>query len=211
MKNILILFCLIIFSLPVFATREYYIKNYNNLQFLCFSENECYSINPDIITIKNKKFVGFGGFHYFDINTYKYNENIDTYTVDVVVDRDPSTDLEVCNKCPFDKGNITHLIFTLTYSPSKNIFKGEYKGFISSEDIVQYKNNKPIGIYINYLNIYYNNNPKLIKDLSYWLRFFNKEIAKTFRQPNGYVYDTEIEYIIPYFVNILHDQYNPMD
>ena len=76
MKMILaILLMLLFFNLPAFATREYYIKNDTDydLQFLCFNENECYSINPDIINVKNKQFVGFGNYHYYDISSYKYD------------------------------------------------------------------------------------------------------------------------------------------
>lgn len=67
-------------SIPALAARKYYIKNDTDygLQFLCFSEKECYNITPNIIDIKNKKFVGFGGYHYFDISTYKYDKNTHT-------------------------------------------------------------------------------------------------------------------------------------
>ena len=184
-----------------FTTREYYIKNDTdyNLQFLCFNEDECYSLNPDIIEIKNKKFVGFGGYHYYDMDTYKYDKDTQVYNVDVLVDRDPSTDLGVSNKCPFDRGNITHLIFSLTYKPTTKEFQATYKGFASSEDILKYKNGEPSVINVNYLNIYYDNNPKYIKDLSNWLKFFNKDLPKTIGKPDNYGYDIEIEYIIPYY------------
>ena len=192
----------ILISIPVYAARDYYIKNDTNynLQFLCFNEKECYSINPNIIDIKNKKFVGFEGYHYFDISTYKYNKNTQTFSVDVLVDRDPFTDLGVCDKSPFDRGNITHLIFSLTYKPLIKEFKATYKGFVSSEDIVQYENSKPTAIYVNYLNIYYNKNFKYIKDLPDWLKFFNNEIVKTIGKPNSYAYDVELKYIIPYYI-----------
>ena len=42
---------------------------------------------------------------------------------------------------------------------------------------------------------------KYIKDLSDWLRFFNKEIVKTIGKPNNYGYDVEIEYIIPHYIH----------
>ena len=77
MKKVFLTFIsIILISAPVFAAKKYYIKNDTdyNLQFLCFNERECYSVNPNIIEIKNKKFVGFGNYHYFDISTYKYNK-----------------------------------------------------------------------------------------------------------------------------------------
>lgn len=185
------------------CNKKYYIKNNNNydLQFLCFSEKECYSLNANIIEVKNKKFVGFGAYHYYDLGSYKHDNKTNTYSVDVLVDRDPSTDLDVCNKCPFDRGNITHLIFSLIYKPFPKKFKATYKGFVSSEDIVKYENGKPTAIYGNYLNIYYDSNPENIKDLSDWLNLFNKRVAKTFGKHNGYTYDVDIKYIIPYYIS----------
>lgn len=210
-KLFLILLLNILISVPAFAAREYYIENDTkyNLQFLCFSKNECYNITPTIIDIKNKKFVGFGISHYFDISTYKYDKNTHTYNVDVLVDRDPSTDLNVCNKCPYDRGNITHLIFSLVYKPQSKEFSATYKGFVSSEDIPQYKNSKPTAIQVNYLNIYYDKDSKYIEDLTDWLKFFNKTIAKTIGKPDGYVYDVELEYIIPHYMR--RGQYKSMD
>ena len=203
MKKIFLFMALIIFTvLPVFSAREYYIKNDSdyNLQFLCFSEEECYSLNPDIIEVKNKKFVGFGAYHYYDISTYKYDKHKHIYSVDVLVDRDPSTDFGICNKCPYDRGNITHLIFSLTYKPLTKKFKATYKGFVSSEDIVQYKNDMPISHNTNYLNIYYDNNSNYVKDLKLWLNYFNKEVLKNFGTSYS-SYDIELEYIIPYYLN----------
>ena len=187
----------------IYKKRKYYIKNDIDygLRFLCFNENECYSLNPNIIEIKNKKFVGFGAYHYYDISSYKYDKESNTYSVDILIDRDPFTDLGVCNKCPFDKGNITHLIFSLTYNPLEKNFNATYKGFVSSEDITEYVNGEPSAITVNYLNIYYDNNPTYIKDLSNWLKFFNKELAKTIGKPDGYGYDVEIEYIIPHYLH----------
>ncbi len=201
-KIFLVLILIFLTGIPVFAARKYYIKNDTDydLQFLCFNEKECYNINPDIINIKNKKFVGFGKYHYFDISTYKYDKKTHTYNVDVLVDRDPSTDLGVCNKCPYDRGNITHLIFSLIYKPLIKEFKATYKGFVSSEDIVKYENGKPTAIQVKYLNIYYDKNSKYIEDLADWLKFFNEEIVKTIGKHNGYDYDVELEYIIPYYI-----------
>ncbi len=201
-KIFLVLISVLLIGIPAFATRKYYIKNDKDydLQFLCFNEKECYNITPNIIDIKNKKFVGFGGYHYFDISTYKYDKNTHIFSIDVLVDRDSSTDLGVCNKSPFDRGNITHLIFSLKYNPLIKEFKATYKGFVSSEDIVKYENGEPTAIQVNYLNIYYDKNSKYIEDLADWLKFFNDEIAKTVGKPNNYGYDVELEYIIPYYV-----------
>ena len=183
----------------MYATREFYIKNESNseLKFLCFNEKECYSINHDIIEIKDKKFVGFGNYHYFDLSKYKYDKNTNTYSVDVLVDRDPFTDLDVCNRSPYDEGNITHLIFSLKYNPLTKKLQATYKGFVSSKDILQYENGKPAKIQVSYIDVYYDNNPKYIKDLPNWLKFFNKEIAKIHAKS---IYDIEIEYIIPYYI-----------
>lgn len=204
MRKIVFALVLIIFiCIPSFAAKKYYIKNDTgcDLKFLCFNEDECYNIDPSIINIKDKKFVGFGAYHYYDLSSYKYDKSTNTYSIDILVDRDPSTDLGVCNKSPFDRGNITHLIFSLVYKPFPKKLKATYKGFVSSEDIVEYENGKPSAIYANYLNIYYDNNPKNIKDISIWLEFFNNKIIKTFGKPNGSRnYDVEIEYIIPYYV-----------
>lgn len=205
MKKIILFLILIIFTaLPTIAARKYYIKNDSDccLQFLCFSEKECYNINPSIIKVKDKKFVGFGAYHYYDLSSYKYDKNTNTYYVDILVNRDPFTDLNVCNKSPYDRGNITHLIFSLVYKPFSKKFKATYKGFVSSEDIIKYENGKPTAIYVNYLNIYYDSNPENIKDLSDWLNLFNKRVAKTFGKHNGYTYDVDIKYIIPYYIRV---------
>ena len=201
-RSFLVLLSIILIGISAGYTQEYYIKNNTEygLQFLCLSEKECYSINPNILNIKDKKFVGFGSYHYYDVSSYKYDINTHTYSVDVLVDRDPFTDLDVCNKCPFDKGNITHLIFSLTYQPLTNTFKAIYKGFVSSEDIVKYENGKPAAIYVNYLNIYYDNNSAYIKDLPDWLNFFNKELVKYLGNSDAYSYDVEIKYIIPHYI-----------
>ena len=145
--------------------------------------------------------VGFEGNHYFDLSTYKYDKNTHTYFVDIVVDRDPFTDLEINDKSPYDKGNITHLIFSLVYSPLTNKMEATYKGFISSEDRLEYVNGKVNAIDTNYINVYYDNNPKYIKDLSSWLEFFDKDIPKTIGKPDGFGYEVEIEYIIPYYIH----------
>ena len=202
MKKIFLIILLFIFTvLPVFAAKKYYIKNTNyDLKFLCFSEKECYNINPNIIKIKNKEFIGFGTFHYYDLSSYIYNSKTNTYSVDVLIDRDPFTDSNICNKSPYDKGNITHLIFSLVYKPFPKKFKAIYKGFVSSEDIIQYKNGKPVSHHINFLNIYYDKNHNYIKDLKYWLNYFNKEVLKNFGTKYSSNYNIEIEYIIPYYI-----------
>ena len=62
---------------------------------------------------------------FYDLSSYKYDKSTNTYSIDILVDRDPSTDLGVCNKSPFDRGNITHLIFSLVYKPFPKNFKAE--------------------------------------------------------------------------------------
>ena len=201
MKKLFVIICFVFLCLPALARKDYYIKTDKdyNLEFLCFNENECYNSTPDEIKIKNKRFVGFSGFHYFDASTYKYDKSTDTHTVDVMVDRDPSTDLRICNKCPYDRGNITHLIFSLSYTPSKKKFKATYKGFISSEDMMSYKGGYQY-ITVHYLNYYYDKNQKLIADLDEWLEFLNKKMPQRFGTRESSNYDIEIEYIIPRYL-----------
>jgi len=208
MKRFFLLFYIICLSCnPIFAQKqEYFIRKDSeyNTSFLCFSKNECYYTTPTVVKIKNKSFVAFGGFQYYDIDSYKYNSQTDTYSVDIMVDRDPLTDLDICNKSPFDNGNIIHLIFLIEYTPSKKYFSAKYKGFATSEDELVYNNGKPKYITTKYLNIYYDNNPEGLKDLSNWLKFFNKDVVKTLGKPNDSIdYDIEIEYIIPYYIRNL--------
>ena len=201
MKKILILFLFLTFScssVNAYKNREYYIKKDNdfNIEFLCFSPKKCYNSTPYVITINGKKFVGFGGYHYFDISTYRHDIKTDTYTVNVIVDRDPSNDLGYYSKCPYDKGYITHLIFKLIYNPTQKIFKSEYIGFVSSEDIIEYEGNTIEKMYKKYINTYYDNDPNKIAELQNWLDYFNKKIIKTFGKKYGSDYDIEIIYIL---------------
>ena len=201
MKKIFALFiCLILLCLPVLAKKTYYIKDEPEyeLKFLCFSEEDCYNVTPSFLEVKNKKFVGFGDFNYYDLDTYKYNKATDTYNVNVVIERDPSTDSDVIDHSPYDKGYITHLIFSLTYCPSKKIFNASYIGFISGFDVTEYKNGEPYSITTNFIDIYYNNNPKYISDLDSWIKELNQEIPKTFGQIGGSKHDIALEYLIPY-------------
>lgn len=190
------------FILPALAQRDYYIKKDKQYgsTFLCFNKEECYCIDPEIITIKGKKFVSFRGYNFYDISTYKYDKNTDTYTVDMIIDRDASRDNERYSKCPYDNGNITHLIFNITYTPSKEQFKAIYKGFVSTKDILEYKNGQPSAITVNFLNIYYNNNSKLIKEFSEFEAHFEKA-KKTFHKAYGCEYWVEIIYLLKYFLD----------
>ena len=204
MKKLFILFVsFILLCLPTSAykLKQYYIKKtVEGSDFLCFSKNKCYNITPTIIRVNSSEFVGFGGYHYFDIASYKHNINSDTYSVDVLVDRDPSTDYGYYTKCPYDDGYITHLIFSIKYIPAKKIFKAEYKGFLSSKTILAYENGIPSSSYVKYLNIYYNNKPELIKELRDWLNYYNKDIIKTFGKKYSSNYDIEIIYIIKHYI-----------
>ncbi len=203
-KFVLFIFLFFVFSLPAFASKSqnYYIKKYTDyeLEFLCFSARKCYNATPKIITVKGKNFVGFGGYHYYDINSYKHNIGTNTYNVDIVVDRDPSTDLGYYNKCPYDEGDITHLIFSLTYIPNKRHFKATYKGFISTKLMVEYEKGNPVKSYFKYLNVYYDNNPSLAEELQNWLDYFNKNTIKTFGKKYSVDYDIEIKYILKYYI-----------
>jgi hypothetical protein len=205
MKNLFIIACvLIIFSNPAIASKNknYYIKKdvHNGMEFLCFSAKTCYNATPEVIKVNDKTYVGFGGYYYYDIGSYKYNASTNTYNVDIAVDRDPSGDLGYYNKCPYDEGNITHLIFSLTYSPNKRYYKAAYKGVISTKLIVEYEKVNPVKNYFKYLNVYYDNRPSLIDELQNWLDYFNKNRIKTFGKKYGVNYDIEIKYILKYYI-----------
>lgn len=152
------------FILPVFAQKDYYIKKDTkfNIQYMCFSENECYPLSPETIEVKKKKFINFIGFDYYDLETFKYDKKNDIYKVDMIVDKNPIAVDEYNTKCPYDKGYITNLIFNITYSPSKDELNATYKGFISSKVLMNHNTD----IYFRYLNIYYDNNTNLIKEFN---------------------------------------------
>ena len=116
---------------------DYYYKDNNTT--ICFPHlDDCCSAEPTKISfINNKVFIGLGlGEQLYDISTYKYDKKTDKYTVDMLLDRDFSTDLGYYSQCPYDDGIITHVLFGITYIPSKKIFKAEYKGFLSSKEII---------------------------------------------------------------------------
>lgn len=203
-KLFIVTFILIIFSIPTFAgqNKNYYINKDSNfgLISLCFSAKRCYNATPEIIKVKDKTYVGFGGYHYYDISSYKHNVSTNTYYVDVAVDRDPSTDFGYYSKCPYNEGDITHLIFSLTYNPKKKYFKAVYKGFITTKLMIEYEKGLPVRSYFKYLNIYYDNNPSLIDELQNWLDYYNKDIIKTFGKKYGSIYDIEIMYILKNYI-----------
>jgi len=205
MKKLFLTICILLFFQHValaYKSKSYYIKkdSTHNIEFLCFSAKSCYNATPEIIKVKDKTYVGFGGYHYYDISSYKYNINTNTYNVDIAVDRDPSTDLGYYNKCPYDKGDITHLIFSLAYIPNKRYFNITYKGFISSKLVVEYEKESPVKNYFQHLNVYYDNNPSLIEELQSWLDYYNKNTIKTFRKKYNANYDIEIMYIIKHYI-----------
>ena len=118
------------------------------------------------------------------------------------MDRDPFGDLDICNKSPYDKGNITHLLFNLKYNPSKRIFKAEYIGFASSVDKLNYKNDKPESIETNFIDIYYDNNPALIEELDELLDYYNNEAIKTFDKEDGETFDVTIVHILKRYLDL---------
>ena len=182
----------------------YYIKKDAQYQteFLCFLNNKCYYSKPSVLDIKNKKFVTFANTYYYDINSYQYNKKTKTYSVDVLIERDPSGDLGICNKSPYDNGNITHLLFNFIYNPSKKVFKAKYIGFVSSKDKLNYKNNKLESIETDFIEIYYDNNPNLIKELKELLNYYNNEAIKTFDKEGGEIFDVEIAYILKRYLDL---------
>ena len=135
------------------------------------------------------------------MSTYNYDKKTKTYSVNVLIDRDPTTDLGICNKCPYDKGNITHLLFNLKYNPSKKIFKAEYIGFASSKDSLAYGDDGYQYIETDFINIYYDNNPDLIEELNKLLNYYNNEAIKTFNKRNGEAFGVEIMYIIKRYLD----------
>ena len=202
MKKKFLVLCLLFFSLPVSASLSYHFDKdkKTGTEFIYFSNGTCYNATPEIIKFKNKKFISFGGDYYYDISTYKYNKLTDTYYTDILLDRDPSSDYNHYTKCPFDDGEITHVIIGLKYSPRKKIFKATYKGFASTKLIVEYKDNLPISSHFEYLNIYYNNNRNMIKELPSYLEYYNNQIIKTFGKPNGSTIDIEMIYLINRYI-----------
>lgn len=145
-----------------------------NKEPVIFEDDVCENIFE--LVISNKKFLCFFPNSCYDKKTFVYDKLTDTYYVDFMYEQDPAGDLEYPpSKCPYDSGYITHLIFNITFSPSKNIFTADYKGFISSIDI---SNTKSEDSFNKFLNIYYDNNPNFIYGLIYNIEYFkNKKIT----------------------------------
>jgi len=176
-----------------------YIKEYNQL-FLCKKNGDCYNATPERLGIKDRRFIGFSTFSFYDIDSYKYDKENNTYTVDIAIDRDPSTDLGYYNKCPFDEGEITYLIFSLKYSPFQEIFKADYKGFISAELKVEYnEKGKPEAIYFDNYKIYYDNNPAYVEELNNYTKYFN-ELSETSGSKLFADYHIELTKLIPMYL-----------
>lgn len=199
---LIILFGIVLFAIR-FKNNFCYIQKDDKYQteFLCFLKNRCYYTIPGIINIKGKDFTSFGNYYYYDLSTYNYDEQTKTYSVNMLIDRDPATDLEICNKSPYDNGNITHLLFNLKYNPSKKIFKAEYIGFASSKDLLFYGDDGHQHIKTDFINIYYDNNPNLIEELDELLNYYNNEAIKTFDKINGEAFGVEIVYIIKRYLD----------
>lgn len=205
MKKVLVLLLLLLSflgtSIYVFADEIYYVEKDNQYETesLCNSQGECLNITPDKLKISNRRFWAFSGYYYWDIDSYKYDRENDIYSVDVAFDRDPSTDLGYYSKCPFDKGDIIYIIFNFQYSPSHKTFSAKYKGIISAEEVVERSGNGEIErIYFNNFKIYYNTNPKLIKELEDYNKNF-KNLINEFGK-DGVNYDKEMTIVIPRFI-----------
>ena len=139
-----------------------------------FKEKTAFSY--ETMLINGKEYISSGGSYYYDLNTYKYDKKTKTHSVDVLVDRDPTTDFGYYNYCPYDNGIITHILFNLSYSEITKKFKSEYKGFLSQKLIAMYEDNKPARDKFEPIKIYYDNSQELIPELQMHLNFFNDEI-----------------------------------
>lgn len=198
---LLLLFGFLATSIFVFADGIYYVKKDNKYEteFLCNLKGECLNITPDKLKIENRRFWAFGGYYYWDIDSYKYDRKNDIYSVDVAFDRDPSTDYGYYSKCPFDKGDIIYIIFNFQYSPSRKTFSAKYKGIISAEEVVERNSNGEVeSIYFNNYKIYYNTSPKLIDELEDYNKYF-KNLINEFGK-DGVNYDKEMTIVIPRFI-----------
>ena len=199
--SILLLFCFLFGTIITFADQIYYVRKDNEYEteFLCNLKGECLNIRPNKLKIENRRFWAFGGYYYWDIDSYKYDRKNDIYSVDVAFDRDPSTDLGYYSKCPFDKGDIIYIIFNFQYSPSHKTFNAKYKGIISAEEVVERNSNGDIeGIYFNNYKVYYNTSPNLIEELGHYNDYF-KNLINEFGK-NGVDYDKEMTIVIPRFI-----------
>ena len=117
----------------------------------------------DEIEIGNHKFISVEGYLYVDISTYKYNKILKKYSMDVMYEINDKGDYEGIISCPKGNGYISHFIYSANYNYKKGIFDKQYKGFICSDNIVNYKNNVPIFSYKTNKKIYYDNNIDLIQ------------------------------------------------
>ncbi len=181
---------------------DYYYKDNNTT--ICFPHlDNCCSAEPTQISfIKNKTFIGLGiGEQLYDTSTYKYDKKTDEYTVDMLLDRDFSTDLGYYSKCPYDDGIITHVLFGITYIPSKKVFKAEYKGFLSSKEIITYDSyGNPSTYYLKHLNLYYTKDKHFIGELDDTLKYLNEEVIKSFNPPNNCNYGVDIIYLLKNYI-----------
>ncbi|MEE3349905.1 MAG: hypothetical protein VZR09_07685 [Candidatus Gastranaerophilaceae bacterium] len=133
--------------------------------------------------LSNTNFVGKGYLSY-DLNSFKYNHNKDMYFVDVMEEMDPGGDIENII-CPYGEGYITHLIYSTKYSPTKKIFKVNYKGFMCSTGEYEYKNSVPMYFEYKPKGIYYDTNHSIIPNFN--MDYFNY-LKKEINDPNEYNY-----------------------
>ena len=176
---------------------NFYITKLYGSDLLCFSEDDCHYVEPHSEIVNNRNLVRFSEDHYYDLSTYKYNKLTDTYRVNLIYDRDPYDEFGFYSKCPYDEGNISHIIFSIKYIPSKQVFKAEYIGFMSSKNIIDEQK----GSIKKFLNMYFTKDANFIPELNDYLKYFNEEAIQTFNSPHGFEYDIEITYLIKKYLS----------
>ena len=119
----------------------------------------------DEINIDNHKFISIDGYLYMDLSNYKYNKFLDKYSMDLIETIDPGGDMEHI-KCPYGDGFISHLVYSFDYWHKKKYYNTKYKGFVCAEDIVEYENDTPSYHSYKYIDIFYDNNTKLVQPIN---------------------------------------------
>ena len=127
--------------------------------------NISFIAKADEIDINNHKFVSIEGYLYIDLSTYKYNKFLDKYSMNVIETIDPGGDMENI-KCPYGNGFVSHLVYSFDYWHKKKYYNTKYKGFVCAEDVVEYENDTPIYHSYKYIDIFYDNNTKLVQPIN---------------------------------------------
>lgn len=167
MKKFVLLIVLIFFCMPVMAEYKYLRNNLKNTKFI---------------------FLDYLG---YDLNSFNYDSENDLYSVDVINELDPGGDLENIN-CKYSKGYITHLIHSTKYSPRKDFFKVEYKGYVCSVVKYRYKNFRPISAEFKYKGVFYDNDTSIIPN--YNMEYFDY-LKKEITNPSEYNYFGSVQKI----------------